>query len=142
MAGVLEDIRRSCQLLFVFKSFGDIFIRMFGLPSVIEQFVLGKSATEEVAKKDFSEDKAVSSIFVTETQSLLHFHSSLLTSDRELFRDFNDFSLNCGKYIATVLSSPREIRRKFGKKLAFENKVIPVVIYSNRRSTYLGSRLT
>ena len=65
-----------------------------------------------------------------------------MKSDREIFRDFHDFSLNCGKPIATVLSSSREICRKCGKKLAFENKVIPVVIYSNHRGTYLGSRLT
>ena len=95
-------------------------------------------------KKISSEDKrqAVNSIFVTETQNLLHFHSSLLKSDRELFRDFHDFSLNCGKPIATVLNSSREICGKCGKKLAFENKVIPVVIYSNHRGTYLGSRPT
>ena len=112
MAGVLEDIGCSCRLLFAFKSIGDIFIRMLGLASVIEKFVWGKSTTEEVASKDFSEDKAVSSIFITETQNLLHFHSSLLRSDREIFRDFHDFSLNCGKRIATVLSSSREICRK------------------------------
>ena len=63
----MEDIGRSCRLLFVFKSIGDIFIRMLGLASVIEKFVWGKSTTEEVASKDFSEDKAVSSIFITET---------------------------------------------------------------------------
>ena len=80
MAGVLEDIGRSCRLLFVFKSIGDILVRILGLASVIEKFVWGKSATEEVANEDLSEDKrkAVNSIFVTETQNLLHFHSSLI----------------------------------------------------------------
>lgn len=142
MAGVLEDIDRSSRLIFVFKCIGDIFIRMLGLSSVIEDFVFGKSATEDVDTKDCSADKVISSGFVTETQNLLYFHSSLLKSDRELFRDFHDFSLNCGKPIATVLRSSREICRKCGKKLAFEKKVIPVVIYSNHRGTYLGSRLT
>ena len=126
MAGVLEDIDRSSRLIFVLKCIGDIFIRMLGLASVIEDFVLGKSATEDVDKKDCSEDKVINSGFVTETQNLLHFHSSLLKSDRELFRDFHDFSLNCGKHIATVLRSSGEICRKCGKKLALEKKVIPV----------------
>ena len=47
MAVVLEDIDHSSRLLFVFKSIGDIFIRMLGLASVIEKFVWGKSAMEE-----------------------------------------------------------------------------------------------
>ena len=91
---------------------------------------------------DRGEEKAVSNCFVAETQNILHFYSSVLKSDRELFREFHDFSLKCGKPIATILRSSRVNCRKCGKKLAFENKVIPVVIYSNRRGTYLGSRLT
>ena len=70
---------------------------------------------------------------MAETENLLHFHPSLLKSDRELFRELHDFSLKCGKPIATVLSSSRVICRKCGKKLAYDNKVIPVVIYSNHR---------
>ena len=136
MATVLEDIDRSSRLLFVFKSIGDVFTRMVGLASVIEKFVWGERETEQVEKKDGGEE------IVAETQNILHFYSSVLKSYRELFREFHDFSLKCGKPIATVLSSSRVNCRKCGKKLAFENKVIPVVIYSNRRGTYLGSRLT
>ena len=76
------------------------------------------------------------------TQNLLYFHLSLLKSDKELFRDFNDFTVKCGKPIETVLSSSRDVCRKCGRKLVFENKAIPVVIYSNHRGTYLRSRLT
>ena len=46
MAAVFEDIGRSSRLLFVFKSVGDIFVRMLGIASVIEKFVWGKSPTE------------------------------------------------------------------------------------------------
>ena len=142
MAAVFEDIGRSSRLLFVVKSVGDIFIRMLGIASVIEKFVWAKSPTEEAHQKDGIDEKAVSSSFVAETENLLHFYPSLLKSDRELFREFHDFSLKCSKPIATVLSSTRVNCRKCGKKLAYENKVIPVVIYSNHRGTYLGSRLT
>ena len=126
MATVLEDIDRSSRLLFVFKSIGDVFIRMVGLASVIEKFVWGERETEQVEKKDGGEEKAVSSCFVAETQNILHFYSAVLKSDREIFRKFHDFSLKCGKPIATILSSSRVNCRKCGKKLAFENKVIPV----------------
>ena len=51
MAGVLENFDRSSRLLFVFKSVGDIFIKMLGLASVIEKFVWGESELEEVEKK-------------------------------------------------------------------------------------------
>ena len=43
--------------------------------------------------------KSVSSSFVAGTQNLFYFHLLLLKSDRELFRDFNDFALKCGKVI-------------------------------------------
>ena len=142
MAVVLEDIGRSSRLLFVFKSVGDIFIRMLEIASVIEKFVWRKSATEEVHQKDCIDEEAVSSSFVAETQNLFHFHPLLLKCEGELFHDFHDFSLKCGKPIATVLSSSRVICRKCGKKLASKNKVISVVIYSSHRSTYLGSQLT
>ena len=55
---VLEDIGRSSQLLFVFKSVGDIFIRILGLASVIERFVWGISAMKELDKKDCRDEKA------------------------------------------------------------------------------------
>ena len=51
MATVLEDIDRSSRLLFVFKSIGDVFIRMVGLASVIEKFVWGERETDQVEKK-------------------------------------------------------------------------------------------
>ena len=95
MATVLEDIYRSSRLLFVFKSIGDVFIKMVGLASVIEKFVWGERETEQVERKDRGEEKAISSCFVAETQNILHFYSLVLKSDRELFREFHDFSLKC-----------------------------------------------
>ena len=59
MATVLEDIDRSSRLLFLFKSIGDVFIRMVGLASVIEKFVWGERETEQVEKKVGGEEKAV-----------------------------------------------------------------------------------
>ena len=96
-------------------------------------------------KHDCIDGKSVSSSFRGwggGTQNLLYFHLSLLKSDTEIFCDFNDFTLKCGKPIATVLSSSRDVCRKCGRKLVFENKEIPVVIYSNHQGTYLGPRLT
>ena len=78
MAVVFDDISHSSRLLFVFKSVGDIFIRMLGIFSVIEKFVWGKSAKEESHQKDCIDEKDVSSSFLAETQNRLHFHPSLL----------------------------------------------------------------
>ena len=94
MAVVFDDIGRLSRLLFVFKSIGDVFIRMLGISSVIEKFVWRKSATEESHQTDCIHEKDVSSSFVAETQNLLHFHPSLLKSDRELFRIFMTFRCN------------------------------------------------
>ena len=109
------------------KSVGDIFLlKMLGLAPVIEKFVWGESRPEEVNKQDGIDDKSVSGNFVAKTQNLLYFHPSLLKSYREFFRDFHDFTLKSGKPIATVLSSSRDLCRKCGRKLVFENKAIPV----------------
>ena len=85
MVGVVENFDRSSRLLFVFKSIGDIFLKMLGLATVIEKFVWGESGPEEVDKQDGMDDTSVSSSFVAEMQNLLHFHPSLLKSDRECF---------------------------------------------------------
>ena len=142
MEGVVKNFDHSSQPLFVFKSVGDICIKMLGLASGIEKFVWGESGSQEVDKQDCIDNNSVSSSFVAATQNLLYFHLSLLKSDKELFRDFNDFTVKCGKPIETVLSSSRDVCRKCGRKLVFENKAIPVVIYSDHRGTYLRSRLT
>ena len=87
----MENFNRSLSVLFVFKSVGDIFLKMLGLASVMEKFVWGESGPEEVDKQDGMDDKIVSSSFVAKT------HPSLLNSDRDFFfRDFHDFTLKCG----------------------------------------------
>ena len=141
MEGVVKNFHHSSQLLFVCKSVVVICIKMLGLVSGMEKCVWGESGSQEVDKKDCIDNNSVSSSFVAATQNL-YFHLSLLKSDKELLRDFNDFTVKCGKPIATVLSSSRDVCRKCGRKLVFENKAIPVVIYSDHRGTYSRSRLT
>ena len=92
MEGVVKNFDHSSQPLFVFKSVGDICIKMLGLASGIEKFVWGESGSQEVDKQDCIDNNSVSSSFVAATQNLLYFHLSLLKSDKELFRDFNDYS--------------------------------------------------
>ena len=50
MEGVVKNFDHSSQPLFVFKSVGDICIKMLGLASGIEKFVWGESGSQEVDK--------------------------------------------------------------------------------------------
>ena len=54
----MENFNRSLSVLFVFKSVGDIFLKMLGLASVMEKFVWGESGPEEVDKQDSMDDKS------------------------------------------------------------------------------------
>ena len=114
---------------------------MLGLAPVIEKFVWGESGPEAWTNKMVSTTKAWAAASWLRRKILfifIHHCWSLI----EFFRDFHDFTWKCGKPIATVLSSSRDLCPKCGRKLVFENKAIPVIIYSNHQGTYLGSRLT
>ena len=114
---------------------------MLGLAPVIEKFVWGESGPEAWTNKMVSTTKARAAASWLRRKILfifIHHCWSLI----EFFRDFDDFTLKCGKPIATVLSSSRDLCPKCGRKLVFENKAIPVIIYSNHQGTHLGSRLT
>lgn len=109
MEGVVENFDHSSQLLFVFKSIGDICIKMLGLVSGIEKCVWGESGSQEVDKQDCIKNNSVSSSFVAGTQNLFYFHLSLLKSDKELFCDFYDFTVKCGKPILQLSLALQEM---------------------------------
>ena len=63
-------------------------------------------------------------------------------SEKMLFQELHDISLELGQPLVTVLVSSQETCRICCKTLIVENKVIPVVIFSSYRGTYLGSCVT
>lgn len=59
------------------------------------------------------------------------------------FKKFHDFTVSCGRSLATVLLTHHLACRKCGNPLTvLEKKVHAVVIYHSERGTYLGSRVT
>ena len=115
-----------------------------------------KSITEEVAQKDLSEDKAVSSIFFTQTQNLLHFHSPLLKPDRELFRDFHTPNANMADHSVVARDELHESEVSQSSMFCFESASpgnscfvvalfcfislclrVPVFLYATRRDRNL-----
>ena len=76
-------------------------------------------------------------------QNLTLFHPELMSvTTEQTFRDLHDFTIECGKPLATIFCSEMENCRACGKMLVTEKDEHPVVIYHSQRGTYLGSRLT
>ena len=133
MAGLSDNFEHLSRLFFVLKTVSDSVLKVTGLMSVVERFVSCHNREEHNGSLNN---------FIVETQSLLYLHSSSLRSEKEQFRDFHDFTLQCGTPLGTILVAKRDNCRNCGKKLATDGKVFPVVIYSCQRGSYLGSRLT
>ena len=136
MSDLLDNYSRLSKLQFVLSTIGDIFSSTVNLASVIKRYVYNDQPLEE---KKSGGDVA---IFSSETQSLRYVHSELLISERDRFREFHDFTLMCGKPMATVLLSCKENCRSCHHPLSLDPKLHPVVIYSLHRGTYLGCRLS
>ena len=63
-----------------------------------------------------------SSTFATESASLLQLVPSLKESSQEEFKQFHDFTLECGLPMASVLLSEHQSCRKCGQALILEKK--------------------
>ena len=61
---------------------------------------------------------------------------------RQTFRDLHDFTIECGKPLATISCSERDNCQKCGKRLSIEKHGHPVVVYHSERGSHFGSRLT
>jgi len=133
MAGLSDNFEHLSHLFFVLKTVSDSVLKVTGLMSVVERFVSCHNREEHNGSLNN---------FIAETQSLLYLHPSSLRSEKEQFRDFHDFTLQCATLLGTILAAKRDNCRNCEKKWATDGKVFPVVIYSCQRGSYLGSRLT
>jgi len=80
--------------------------------------------------------------FSAESESVLFLNPALCISEREQFKEFHDFAIECQQPMGTIFCSSHDNCRKCGKTLAIDNKLHPVVVYSCQRGTYLGCRVT
>ena len=137
MGSLLNNCPRLNSFLFVVGTIGDYFLQTLRLTSVIKRFVFENGASID----DSNEDREVLS-FSAECKSLLYLYPSLLRCEKDRFSAFHDYTLLCGRPMAAVLISRRNNCRECGKQLYVENELHPIVIYSNHRGTFLGSRVS
>ena len=137
MDSLLNNCPRLNIFLFVVGTIGDFFLQTLQLTSVIKRFVFEDCTSTD----DSNEDREVLS-FSAECKSLLYLYPSLLRSEKDRFAAFHDYTLLCGRPMAAVLISSRNNCRECGKQLFVENQLHPIVIYSNHRGTFLGSRVS
>ena len=137
MATLLESYLHLSRLFFVFNTIGDIFFKCLNLTSIITRFVFQDH--QDTASKETND--AVKS-FASEAQSVLYLHPTLLSSDKDLFKEFHDYTLMCGQCMASILVTTQENCRQCGKTLVVDSKQHPIVIYSSHRGSYVGCRLT
>ena len=136
MASLLDRYDLVSRLFFVFQSIGSIFVRIPVFTTAIKRFVLAKSNSTASDLQLLPNES-----FVAECEGLAYLKGSVV-SEKILFQELHDISLELGQPLATVLVSSQETCRICGKTLVVESKVHPVVIYSLHRGTYLGSCVT
>ena len=88
MATMMENYLHLSRLFFVFKTIGDIFFKALNLTSIIRCFVFEEH--QDVASEETN--NAVQS-FAAESESVLYLHPMLLSSHKDLFKEFHDFTL-------------------------------------------------
>ena len=88
MATMMENYLHLSRLFFVFKTIGDIFFKTFNFTSIIRRFVFEEH--QDMASEDTN--NAVQSV-AAEAESVLYLHPTLLSSHKDLFKEFHDFTL-------------------------------------------------
>ena len=120
-----DNYLRTFRLNLIFHTIGLAFLNVRSFAAIMKEFVYGGK-----------EDEAS---FVATCKNLTFFHPELMSvTTEQTFRDLHDFTIECGKPLATIFCSEMENCRACGKMLDGH----PVVIYHSQRGTYLGSRLT
>ena len=137
MASLFDRFDLVSRLFFVFQSIGSIFLKIPVFTTAVKLFVLGNS-NSPVGDLEFI---LPNNRFVAECEGLLYLKGFLI-SEKILFKELHDMSLELGQPLATVLVSSQETCRICSKALVVESKVHPVVIYSLYRGTFLGSCVT
>ena len=136
----LSDYRGLSRLFFVYKSFGDVVFKVFNFTSVVQRYVSRNEDFRNGASESVGEEAIKR--FSAESESVLFLNPSLCISEKEQFKEFHNFAIECQQPMGTIFCSTQDKCRKCGKELAIENKFHPVVVYSCQRGTYLGCRVT
>lgn len=131
-----NDYLRLFRLNFVLHTIGFVFVNVSSFAAIVKKFVYGGKDPEESSENDVES-------FIATCKNITFFNPELMSATTtQTFRNLHDFSVACGKPLATIFSSERGSCRKCGKILLTEKDGHPVVVYHSQRGTYLGSRLT
>lgn len=137
MASIFKDFGCLSRVIFVVNTIGNVFLSLYDFTSVVKRFDYGNEASDD------STINEETTSFRTQTTSLVQLCPGLLETPMAQFKKFHDFTVSCGRPLATVLVTHRLACRKCGNPLTvLEKKVHAVVIYHSERGTYLGSRVT
>lgn len=121
MAGFLEDRMRLFRFLSVIHFVGNSFLKLCSFTSVVKKYVCGEKeqiVLDGKRKRMDGEDET----FAREVEGFFYLFPEFGDVERG-FSDFHNFSLNCGKPIATVLVSTQERCRMCGKALAVDPNI-------------------
>ena len=127
MASLLDRYDLVSRLFFVFQSIGSIFLKFPVFTTAINWFVLGKGNSAESNLQLLPNES-----FVAECEGLAYLKGTL-TSEKILFQELHDISLELGQPLAAVLVSSQETCQICCKTLVLDTKVRPIVIYSSYR---------
>ena len=117
MAGVFGNYSCLFRLFHVLDFMGAVFPNLTAFTAVITRFVLGEKPGSVIQvfddKKKQRSEKAGTcgedlTVFVAETESLLDLFPEIKEGRMEMFKAFHNFSVDCGKPMATILVFKRD----------------------------------
>ncbi len=116
--------------MFLFQIIGDVFLYFPRFCSIARRYVL-----VGVSENDLVDEKEDAQLYICKSANLMNgFEAD--------FREFHNFTINCGMPMASILVSKRDCCRRCNKRLVVDGKPRVVVIYHIFHGTYLGSRIT
>ena len=117
-----------------------VFLKLCCFTSVVKRYVCGEKEEIVVDGKRRRLDGEDESI-AREVEGFLYLFPGFGDVEHG-FPDSDNFSLNSGKPLATILVTTQERCRMCGKALAVDPNTHIVVVYHEQRGSYLGSRVT
>lgn len=141
LAGLFERYDHFSRLLFVLRCVGKGFMKVKEWSSIVSSFVCGEEATNLLtrvgSKRKLANVTEEESSVIVEAESLFHLLPSI---GEEKFKEFHEYGVDCGVPLGALFVSDRELCCK--RTLIIDSDASSVVVvYDDRKGTYLGSRV-
>ena len=137
MRSLISDYLVLSKLFFIYRLFGSGFLQVHKLCFVLKRFIFGEKALPY--SKDHQQETRA---FVAEAESLLSVVPGCDVSRKELFKELQEYGINCNYPTGCLLMTSHTKCRSCFKELVWDGKHHIVVVYDLKFGEYLATRIT